>query len=220
MSSTVKNHIMRPILLFLTLILFAGCSTVNQVVETNDNFRENRTISIKQQVIAPSDVPGIWDRYWIDINWSGIRHDSRDKALYLNFIIETSIQQEHLNPEIYLMSGQRKFSLLPIDYRSENFDVSSSSTSVSTTNSKETIKKENKETVSESTQASANTSTVTEARRFVRYKYLIDDEFAREIVRNNDFVIRFYLGDEGYTTKYRRRDIAALTGYLKRYLLF
>lgn len=211
---------MRPILLFLPLILFAGCSTVNQVVETNDNFRENRTISIKQQVIALSDMPGIWDRNWIDLHWSGIRQDSREKALYLNFIIETSIQQEHLNPGIFVMSGQRKVNLLPVDSRSENFDVSNSSTSVSTTNTKETTKKDNKEIVSESTQASAKTSTVTEARRFVRYKYLIDDEFAREITRNGDFVIRFYLGDEGYTTKYRRQDIAALSEYLKRYLFF
>lgn len=208
---------MRTYLYLFIIIILSGCTTLNKVIPSTDVFKDSRSIHMRQMIKSVSDrsrpsLTGLVE-YTAMLGWFGEVRGDRDPELILTFGIQTSVRKDVLEPEIFFLVNSRKYSLMPLERRLENFGEEESSTKEETVEKKD----ESGNTTGTVVTSSSTTSSVVPV-RYVQHRYLIDKAIAEEIIGSEDFTIRFYLGDEGVSTKYKWNEKAALRRFSQKFL--
>jgi hypothetical protein len=208
---------MKIYLYLFAIIILSGCTTLNKVISSSDVFKDSRSIHMRQMIKSVSDRsrPSISGpvEYTAILGWFGEVRGDQDPELILTFGIETSVRKDLLEPEIFFLINAKKYSLKPIERRLENFGEEESSTTEET----KELKDDSGNTTGTVVTSSSTTSSVVPV-RYVQYRYLIDKGIAEEIIRSEDFTIRFYLGDEGVSTRYKWNQKAALRKFSQKFL--
>jgi hypothetical protein len=213
---------MKNLLLFLLCFYLASCSTLNKVIVTNDVFKDTKSISLNQQVKSVSDLSGSWVftriEYPVFIRWFGAINAENSAELILTMGVETSVRRDPLNSDIYLQTENKIYHLSPIASRMENFENLESTTSLTTATVAQTEVKDGKTENSQETVTRAKTTNSLESLRYSQYKYVIDRNIVEDLAKSNNLKIRFYLGDEGCTTKMTYREKRVIKRLAKDYI--
>lgn len=207
---------MKKYLYLAVMVILSGCSNLNKVILSEDVFRDSRSIHMRQEIRSVSDrsrpsLAGAVE-YKALVDWFGEARSDNQTELILTLGIETSVRKDLLEPEIYIMANSEKYHLLPLERRLENFGKESGSSTEETSEVKDEKGKTTGTVVT-----SSNTVTSLNPVRYVQYRYLVDRTIALEILQSEFFTIRFYLGDEGVSTKYKHNEKVALRKFLRKY---
>lgn len=213
---------MRPNLIIKSMLTLSGCTYLNKMVRTDDVYKQSRTLSMQQEVQSVSDNKGSWIassiRYAAVLKWFGESNAEGESELFLTMGVETSVRKDVLAPEIFLLVDCQKYNLSPVEKCLENFGEVESSTVVTTTRSTEKEKSDSRESATEQVTTSASNSTGTDSRRYVQYRCRVDRDLAEAISTGREMSLRFYLGDEGFTAKFRRAELSAVRKFTGEFL--
>lgn len=208
---------MKKYIYLAVIVILSGCTSLNRVNVSNDIFRDSRSIHMRQEIKSVSDrsrpsIAGAVE-YTALLDWFGEVRGNSQPELILTIGIETSVKKDLLEPEVYLMVNSEKHSLLPVERRLENFGREVNSRSEETSEVKDDKGKTTTTVVT-----STNTQSSINPVRYVQYRYLVDRSIAKEIAQCEFFTIRFYLGDEGVTSRYKHAEKMALRKFFRKYL--
>jgi len=192
-------------ILFACLVL-NSCSTINRVIEVDDQYKEIKSIKLRQQPSAYSIEKnghfGGRSSYNLTANLnseikSGIKPESK-----IDFQFITGIRSDELDSVMYLVLDQEKIKLASANYKYKQFDKSSTSSTVTTTTS---VEKKPAEKNSTSTKPTENVKTDTTQTTTVENgtyqlmsrEFIVPENLWVSIIHSKTILYRLYIGREG-----------------------
>jgi hypothetical protein len=211
---------MKPLSIILVIIILSACSMQNKMVVLNDPFRETKNFAMFQYIWGTSDRPEFrWhslNRYNAKVTWYQIKKGNSTGVLLMTFGIETDIQKELLEPELYLLVKDKKVKLQPEKIRYENFNQSNSGTNKTTDEITVTETDVNVEDSTKKVTTNIETHNSISPQRFAQLKFMIPQDLNEELLEANQLAMRCYLGDEGMTFNFRNKQMNAIKRFLKK----
>jgi hypothetical protein len=211
---------MKPLSIFLVIFILSACSMQNKMVVSNDPFKETKNFAMFQWIRGISDRPEFrWhslNRINAKVTWYQVKKGNSSDGLLMTFGIETDIQKELLDPELFLMVNNKKVKLQPVKIRYENFNQSNSGTNETTDETTVSETDGKMENSAKNGNTNIETHSSISPLRFTQLKFMIPEELNEELLKADQLAMRCYFGDEGMTCSFRNKQINALKRFLKK----
>jgi hypothetical protein len=210
---------MKPLSILLVIIILSACSMQNKMVVSTDPFRETENITMYQWIRGTSDRPEFrWhslNLYNAKVTWYQVKKGNSSGGLLMTFGIETDIQKELLEPELFLMVKDKKVKLQPVNIRYENFNQPNSGTNETTDETTVTETDGNVENSTKKVTTNIESHNSISPQRFAQLKFMIPEDLGEELLSADHLAMRCYFGDEGMTFVFQHKQIHSLHRFLK-----
>lgn len=199
----------RYIYLLIILIALNACSISNRIVETDDPYKEIRSIHLQQYPSAYSAEKvsrTSWKSYHFTTELFSDLNSVKKPEVRIKFQLTTGIRADELDSVLYLRLDQEKIRLVSVDYKYKQFEHSSTSTTSTTTTSVEKKTPEKLVTATKVTEKPAekvntttsHTTTVENGTyQLMARQFIIPENLWVAIVHSGEIHYRLYFGREG-----------------------
>lgn len=197
---------MKFISFLLVGFILNACSLSNKIIETDDPYKDLKSIQLQQQPSAYSAekigrVGGrISYRLTTQLN-SEIKSGKRAEAI-INFQFVTGVRADELDSVMFFDLDQEKIKLVSAKYKYKQFDQSSTSSTSSTTTSVEKKPAEKNDPSAKPTEKvntiTTQTTTVENGTyQLMSREFVVPENLWSSIVHSKTILYRLYIGREG-----------------------
>ena len=193
--------------LLAAIALLSACSNLNQIITVNDDFKNEKSIRLIQELEGYSDerLGGLREvDYIIDLKTLYFKPENLPGRVLADLTVNTEARPENLDSLIFLEVDGEKFQFTSIKNASLHFIDQSTSTSTTTSTEKE--KDQEKEKKSEKTSVTTETTINSQTRQVMKLTFEIPREIWEQVLNPEQLKLRFYIENEGVTVRFTSRD--------------
>lgn len=186
--------------------LLSSCSSINQIITIDDEFKNEKSIRLIQKLDGYSDEKRrniLGADYIINLKTLYLNPEDREGIVTAELTVETHARPEDLDSLIFIGADNEKHQFISNEYAKRLFVNRSSSTSTSTSvEKKEGTDKNNKtEKTSTTTQTTTSDQTLQVMKRTIEIPRDLWEQFSQA----THFKFRFYIESEGVTIRFTSR---------------
>ncbi|SHJ66199.1 hypothetical protein SAMN05444280_12569 [Tangfeifania diversioriginum] len=187
--------------LFAVIVLLSACSNINQIITVDDDFKNEKSIRLIQELEGYSDEKrgGLREvDYIVNLKTLYLKPDGQQGKVTAGLILKTKARPEELDSLIFIEADGEKFQFISREYAVRHFV----NRSVSTT----TLAQKKKDNDNEKTSTSTKTTTTDHPLQIMKHTIEIPRDMWKQLSQSEQVKFRFYIEDEGVTTRFTSRD--------------
>jgi hypothetical protein len=189
--------------LFAVIVLLSACSNINQIITVDDEFKNEKSIRLIQELESYSDEKRgrlLGPDYIVTLKTLYIKPQNQDGKVTAELTLQTEARPEELDSLIFIEADGEKFQFISREYAARHFVNRSVSTTTTTLVEKE--EDEEKEDDAEKTTTTAETTTTDQPLQIMKRTFEIPRDLWEKLSQTEQLRFRFYIESEGVTVRF------------------
>ncbi len=199
---------MKPIfILIASITLLSACSNINRILTIDDDFKNEKSIRLIQELKSYSDEKRgrlLGPDYIVTLKTLYTKSQNLEGKVTAELTLKTEARPEELDTLIFIEADGEKFQFISSEYAAQHFVNRSVSTS--TTTSVEKKENEEKDDDTEKTSTTTETTTTDQTLQIMKRTIEIPSNLWKQFSQAEQVRFRFYIENEGITARFTSRD--------------
>lgn len=187
------------ICLVAAVVLMSACSNLNQIITVDDDFKNEKSIRLIQELEGYSDekLGGLLEvDYVVNLKTLYLKPDGQEGKVTAELMMKTRARPEELDSLIFIEADGEKFQFISREYAARHFVNRSVSTSTTTSVEKK------KDDDTEKTSTSTETTTTDQPLQIMKRTIEIPRDLWKQFSQAEQLRLRFYIENEGVTVRF------------------
>ena len=197
--------------------MVSACSSINKIITIDDEFKNEKSIRLIQELEGYSDEKrgGLREAdYTVHLKTLYLKPESKQGKVTAELTLKTEARPEKLDSLIFIEANGEKFQFISREYAARHFV----NRSVSTTTT--TLAEKKKDDDNEQTSTSTKTTTTDQPLQIMKRTIEIPRDMWEQLSQSEQVKFRFYIENEGVTTRFTSRDRKKFAELFKTILKF
>jgi hypothetical protein len=198
---------MKQIFILITsATLLSGCSNINRILSIDDDFKNEKSIRLIQELESYSDEKRsrlLSPDYILTLKTLYTKPQNLEGKVTAELTLKTEARPEKLDSIIFIETDGEKFQFISSEYAARHFVNRSVSTS--TTTSVEKKKDEENDDDTEKTSTTTETTTTDHPLQIMKRTIEIPRDLWEQFSQAEQIRLRFYIDNEGVTVRFSSR---------------
>jgi hypothetical protein len=189
--------------LFAVIVLLSACSNINQIITVDDDFKNEKSIRLIQELEGYSDEKrgGLREvDYIVNLKTLYLKPEGQQGKVTAELILKTGARPEELDSLIFIEADGEKFQFISREYAARHFVNRSVSTTTTTSVEKE--EDEEKKDDTEKTSTITETTTTDQPLQIMKRTIEIPRDLWKQFSQAEQLRLRFYIESEGVTVRF------------------